>query len=316
MNQRKRQVLDSALQLFIEKGFHETSIQDILDKALISKGTFYNYFSSKVECFKSIMEQTRYEASLLRHEMLLNQDITDENLLLEQILVLMQINKKQNLVSLFENIFQSNDKEPRHLLERYRLLEIEWVSNRFTDIFGEEVRPYSLELAILYFAMVHHLTYSHRLFYSEMIDQKKILRIALRNVKAIYPIHMNPAVRQAAQEELGDCDRIHIIEPLDVLDFHNFLARCYMILTDSGGVQEEAPSLGKPVLVMRDTTERPEGVEAGTLRLVGTDEETIYQNFKELLLNKETYDKMSKASNPYGDGFASKRIADILEKNS
>ena len=134
------------------------------------------------------------------------------------------------------------------------------------------------------------------------------------DVKAIYPIHMNPAVRQAAQEELGDCDRIHIIEPLDVLDFHNFLARCYMILTDSGGVQEEAPSLGKPVLVMRDTTERPEGVEAGTLRLVGTDEETIYQNFKELLLNKETYDKMSKASNPYGDGFACKRIADILEE--
>ena len=187
MNQRKRQVLDSALQLFIEKGFHETSIQDILDKALISKGTFYNYFSSKVECFISIMEQTRYEASLLRHEMLLNQDITDENLLLEQILVLMQINKKQNLVSLYENIFQSNDKELRHLLERYRLLEIEWVSNRFTDIFGEEVRPYSLELAILYFAMVHHLSYSHRIFYSEMIDQKKILQIALRNVKAIYP---------------------------------------------------------------------------------------------------------------------------------
>ncbi len=134
------------------------------------------------------------------------------------------------------------------------------------------------------------------------------------DVKAIYPIHMNPAVRQAAQEELGDCDRIHIIEPLDVLDFHNFLARCYMILTDSGGVQEEAPSLGKPVLVMRDTTERPEGVKAGTLKLVGTDEETIYENFKELLLNKETYEKMSKASNPYGDGFACKRIADILEE--
>ena len=134
------------------------------------------------------------------------------------------------------------------------------------------------------------------------------------DVKAIYPIHMNPAVRQAAQEELGDCDRIHIIEPLDVLDFHNFLARCYMILTDSGGVQEEAPSLGKPVLVMRDTTERPEGVKAGTLKLVGTNEETIYENFKELLLNKETYDKMSRASNPYGDGFACKRIADILEE--
>ncbi|MBO5066443.1 MAG: UDP-N-acetylglucosamine 2-epimerase (non-hydrolyzing) [Clostridia bacterium] len=134
------------------------------------------------------------------------------------------------------------------------------------------------------------------------------------DVKAIYPIHLNPAVRQAALAELGDCDRIHIIEPLDVLDFHNFLARCYMILTDSGGVQEEAPSLGKPVLVMRDTTERPEGVKAGTLKLVGTDEETIYENFKELLLNRETYEKMSKASNPYGDGFACKRIADILEE--
>lgn len=133
------------------------------------------------------------------------------------------------------------------------------------------------------------------------------------DVKAIYPIHMNPVVRQAAEEELGDCDRIHIIEPLDVLDFHNFLSRCYMILTDSGGVQEEAPSLAKPVLVMRDTTERPEGIAAGTLKLVGTDEETIYSNFKELLENKEAYDKMSQASNPYGDGFACKRIADILE---
>lgn len=133
------------------------------------------------------------------------------------------------------------------------------------------------------------------------------------DVKAIYPIHMNPVVRQAAEEELGGCDRIHIIEPLDVLDFHNFLSRCYMILTDSGGVQEEAPSLGKPVLVMRDTTERPEGIAAGTLKLVGTDEETIYANFKELLENKEAYDKMSQASNPYGDGFACKRIADILE---
>ena len=134
------------------------------------------------------------------------------------------------------------------------------------------------------------------------------------DVKAIYPIHMNPIVRQAAQEELSGCDRIHIIEPLDVLDFHNFLSRCYMILTDSGGVQEEAPSLGKPVLVMRDTTERPEGIAAGTLKLVGTNEQTIYESFKELLDSKEAYEKMSKASNPYGDGKASIRIADILEK--
>ena len=133
------------------------------------------------------------------------------------------------------------------------------------------------------------------------------------DVKAIYPIHMNPVVRAAADEELGDCDRIRIIEPLEVLDFHNYLARSFMILTDSGGIQEEAPSLGKPVLVMRDTTERPEGIKAGTLKLVGTDEETIYENFKLLLESKEAYDAMSKASNPYGDGFASKRIADILE---
>ena len=133
------------------------------------------------------------------------------------------------------------------------------------------------------------------------------------DVKAIYPIHMNPMVRQTAEEILGGEDRIRIIEPLEVLDFHNFLARSYMILTDSGGIQEEAPSLGKPVLVMRDTTERPEGVAAGTLKLVGTDEEVIYRNFKLLLEDREEYMKMSNASNPYGDGFACKRIADILQ---
>ncbi len=133
------------------------------------------------------------------------------------------------------------------------------------------------------------------------------------DLKAIYPIHMNPVVRQAAQEELGDFDRIKIIEPLEVLDFHNFLARSYLILTDSGGIQEEAPSLGKPVLVMRDTTERPEGIKAGTLKLVGTEETVIYENFKRLLEDPEAYEAMAKASNPYGDGFACKRIADILE---
>lgn len=132
------------------------------------------------------------------------------------------------------------------------------------------------------------------------------------DVKAIYPIHMNPAVRSVAQAELGGDDRIRIIEPLDVLDFHNFLARSYMILTDSGGIQEEAPSLGKPVLVMRDTTERPEGIAAGTLRLVGTSEEVIYENFRLLLDDGEAYGKMAKASNPYGDGNACRRIADIL----
>lgn len=136
-----------------------------------------------------------------------------------------------------------------------------------------------------------------------------------KDIKAIYPIHMNPIVREAANEIFHETDRIKIIEPLDVLDFHNFLARSYLILTDSGGIQEEAPSLGKPVLVMRDTTERPEGILAGTLRLVGTSEDVIYSSFKLLLEDQNEYNKMSNASNPYGDGFASKRIADILSKD-
>jgi UDP-N-acetylglucosamine 2-epimerase (non-hydrolysing) len=135
------------------------------------------------------------------------------------------------------------------------------------------------------------------------------------DIKAIYPIHMNPVVREVANEILGNNDRVRIIEPLEVIDFHNFLSQSYLILTDSGGIQEEAPSLGKPVLVMRDTTERPEGLAAGTLKLVGTEEESIYKTFKLLLKDKEEYEKMSHASNPYGDGFASKRIADILESS-
>ncbi len=134
------------------------------------------------------------------------------------------------------------------------------------------------------------------------------------DIKVIYPIHMNPVVRQTARKIFGDDDRIRLIEPLEVVDFHNFLSRSYLILTDSGGIQEEAPSLGKPVLVMRDTTERPEGIAAGTLKLVGTDEETIYSEFKRLLTEQDEYEKMSQASNPYGDGFACKRIADVLVK--
>lgn len=136
-----------------------------------------------------------------------------------------------------------------------------------------------------------------------------------KDIKVCYPIHMNPIVREIANKILGDCDRIKIIEPMDVLDFHNFMYRSYLILTDSGGIQEEAPSLGKPVLVMRDITERPEGIKAGTLKLVGTNEKSIYTSLKKLLEDKKEYEKMSKASNPYGDGFASKRIADILSMN-
>ncbi len=135
------------------------------------------------------------------------------------------------------------------------------------------------------------------------------------DVQVVYPVHMNPVVRETANDILGDHGRIHLIEPLDVIDFHNVAARSYLMLTDSGGVQEEAPSLGVPVLVLRDTTERPEGIEAGTLKLAGTDEETIFSLADELLSDKEAHDKMSKASNPYGDGRASERIVEAILKH-
>ena len=140
----------------------------------------------------------------------------------------------------------------------------------------------------------------------------KRLTTDISNIKVVYPIHLNPNIRKIATEEIGNNEKIKIIEPLEVIDFHNFINKSYLILTDSGGIQEEAPSLGKPVLVLRDTTERPEGIEAGTLKLVGTDENVIYNETKKLLLNKEEYIKMSKANNPYGDGFASRKIVDEI----
>lgn len=140
---------------------------------------------------------------------------------------------------------------------------------------------------------------------------KKIVE-EFNDVQVVYPVHLNPKVRDVADEILGDNKKIHLIEPLNVVDFHNFMEKSYIIMTDSGGIQEEAPSLGKPVLVLRDTTERPEGVEAGTLKLVGTNKENIYEATKELLTDKEVYKAMSTASNPYGDGFASKYIVDII----
>ena len=145
---------------------------------------------------------------------------------------------------------------------------------------------------------------------------KAIKRIVdeFNDVKVVYPVHLNPKVREIADEVLGNDDKIKLIEPLEVVDFHNFIDKSYLILTDSGGIQEEAPSLGKPVLVLRDTTERPEGIEAGTLKLAGTNENTIYDMIRELLTNHQTYEKMSKAVNPYGDGTASKRITDIIIK--
>lgn len=132
------------------------------------------------------------------------------------------------------------------------------------------------------------------------------------DVKVVYPMHMNPKVREIATEILGDSDKVKLIEPMNVYDFQNIMARAYFVLTDSGGIQEEAPSLGKPVLVLRDTTERPEGIAAGTLKLAGTDEEEIYAAVRELLTNEAEYQKMARAVNPYGDGYASQRIADIL----
>lgn len=132
------------------------------------------------------------------------------------------------------------------------------------------------------------------------------------DVKVVYPVHLNPAVVQVAEDVLGGCDKVRLIEPLDVIDFHNMLNKSYLILTDSGGIQEEAPSLGKPVIVLRDTTERPEGVQAGTLKLAGTNEEVLYNMIKELLDDKDEYNRMSQASNPYGDGKASERIVDEI----
>ena len=134
------------------------------------------------------------------------------------------------------------------------------------------------------------------------------------DVKVIYPVHMNPIVEQAAKNEFSDHPRIKLIPPLDVFEFHNFMSRSFLVLTDSGGIQEEAPSLGKPVLVLRNTTERPEGIDAGTLELVGTEEDDVYESFKQLLTDEDKYNKMSTATNPYGDGYASARIVDILSK--
>lgn len=182
------------------------------------------------------------------------------------------------------------------VVEDFRHPELDWVGND-RMIFITAHRRENLG------APMHHMFRAIRRVLEEHPD-----------VKAIYPIHMNPVVRKAAEEELGGCDRIHMIDPIEVFDCHNFEARCYVCLTDSGGIQEECPSYGKPVLVMRNTTERPEGVEAGTLKLVGTDEETIYEWFTRLLDDEAAYAQMAHAANPYGDGHACERIAGILEQ--
>lgn len=184
----------------------------------------------------------------------------------------------------------------RHtVVDNYYHQELDWVGND-RMIFITAHRRENLGVPM------HHMFRAIRKVLDEHSD-----------VKAIYPIHMNPVVRKAADEELSGCDRIHIIDPIEVFDCHNFEARCFLCLTDSGGIQEECPAYGKPVLVMRDTTERPEGVSAGTLKLVGTSEEMIYEWFTKLLDDPNEYAKMAHATNPYGDGHACERIADILE---
>ncbi len=187
MNTRKQKVIESSLQLFIEKGFQQTSIQDILDRANISKGTFYNYFSSKNECVLAILEQARYEASLRRHELLIGKDKRDLNVFAEQIIVIMKINKEQNLFAFFQGLHQSSDNELKKALAHHHLYEIEWISERFTDIFGEEAGPYSFELAINFSGMLQHLALVWHYIHDTPIEPSRLVHIALRNIQALLP---------------------------------------------------------------------------------------------------------------------------------
>ncbi len=224
-----------------------------------------------------------------------------------------------SIVSAFN--FAPTEKAKRNLMNEGKKSDTIWVTgNTAIDALKTTIRKeYSHpELDWAYGSRLIFITAHRRENIGEPMRNifRAIKKILEKNadVKALYPIHMNPIVRKIAEEELGGCDRLHIIEPIDVLDCHNIMARSFLILTDSGGIQEEAPSLGKPVLVMRDTTERPEGIEAGTLKLVGTSENVIFQAVSELLQDEDVYEKMAKAINPYGDGFASERIVDVLLK--
>lgn len=207
------------------------------------------------------------------------------------------IKEGKNIQSIFVTGNTVIDAMKHTVIEDYKHPELDWVGND-RMIFITAHRRENLG------EPMHHMFRAIR----RVLDEHP-------NVKAIYPIHMNPQVRKAADEELGNCKQIHIIEPIEVIDCHNFEARCYLCLTDSGGIQEECPSYGKPVLVMRDTTERPEGIKAGVLKLVGTSEEKIYNWFTKLLDDKEEYNKMAHAESPYGDGHASERIAKILKQS-
>lgn len=187
MNNRKRKVVEASLQLFIEKGFQQTSIQDILDKAKISKGTFYNYFSSKNECLMAILDQQRYESSLRINDMMIGNDKKNIDILVEQIIISIQINREQNLISIFEEILHSGDNEQKKLITLHKLYTIEWLAERFVDIFGEEARPYTYECAILFFGMLQHLYTSWHNAYEIPLDPKRVIHAVIRNIGAILP---------------------------------------------------------------------------------------------------------------------------------
>lgn len=185
INSRKNQVLQAALKLFNEQGFQETSIQDILKKSNISKGTFYNYFSSKNECLIAILEQSRYEANLRRHELLVGRDASDFDVLAEQITVMLQINQEQNLFTVFEGIFHSPDNEMKKLIAHHRLYEIQWLSERLIDVYSEEARPYAFECATIFFGIQQQLAISYRSTHNISPEPLELIKTTLRHIHAI-----------------------------------------------------------------------------------------------------------------------------------
>lgn len=206
MNKRKRQVIQSSLEVFTEKGFQNTSIQDILKRANISKGTFYNYFSSKNECLMAILEQSRYEASLRRYEILLGKDKTDIEVFAQQTAVLIQINHEQNLFAIFEGVFHSGDLDMKKLLAHHRLYEIHWLTERLIDVFGEEARPYAYECAVLFLGIMQNLAISYNSTHEVKLDSLVLARTALRHISAILPKMIE------TKEVLLTADNINILE--------------------------------------------------------------------------------------------------------
>lgn len=206
MNAKKRKVLESSLILFTQKGFQNTSIQDIIKHANISKGTFYNYFASKNECFLAILENTRYEASLRRHELLDGQDKRDRSILAKQIAVLLQLNREQNLFVLFEGIFQSSDEELKHYIAHHRLYEIQWMTSRLTDVYGEEARPYTYEAAILLFGMMQNLAYAYRTVNGAQLDAIQLANTVVDYIHILLPYMMEK------KEILLNCDSLQLLE--------------------------------------------------------------------------------------------------------